>query len=334
MAISILVPIYNVENYIERCAHSLFGQTYHDIEYIFVNDCTPDNSVEILKNIIQEYPQRKEHIRIISHEKNRGLAAARNTAVENCQTEFLMHVDSDDYLEKDAVEKLVKKQREGDYDIVTGNALIHQKDNIEILRKNEPTEKEELINLYIQPVLNHTIWGRLIRTTIYTNNNIKALEGCNIGEDHQVIPKLFYYTNKFSSINDVIYHYDCTNELSYMNQSGDCEKYLLRQYQNTLSFNELRVFFENKNQEFLKQIYKYMPINLERAMVLCIKTKNHSLYKELKALYKSKLNKELLNAFYTKEWKQSLYMNNYLIARISYVLYSFISQTKMLLKNI
>ena len=81
MFISILVPIYNVEKYLERCARSLFEQTY------------------------------REHIRIISHEKNRGLAAARNTCVDNCQTDFLMHVDSDDYLEKKAVELLVKKQK-------------------------------------------------------------------------------------------------------------------------------------------------------------------------------------------------------------------------------
>lgn len=90
-----------------------------------MNDCTPDNSIEILKNVIQDYPQRKEYIRIITHEKNRGLAATRNTAVENCHTDFLRHVDSDDYIEKDAVEKLVNKKKEGDYDIVTGNAICN-----------------------------------------------------------------------------------------------------------------------------------------------------------------------------------------------------------------
>ena len=204
MSISILVPIYNVEKYIERCARSLFEQTYPDIEYIFVNDCTPDNSIGILKNVVQDYPHREEHIRIITHEKNRGLAAARNTAVENCQTDFLMHVDSDDYIEKDTVEKLVAEQQKGDYDIVTGNAVFQKKDSQEILHKNEPIDKEALIKLYIQTVYNHTIWGRLIRTSLYKDNKIQALEGCNIGEDHQVIPQLFYYANRFSSIDDII----------------------------------------------------------------------------------------------------------------------------------
>lgn len=315
MLISILVPIYNVEKYIERCARSLFEQTYHDIEYIFVNDCTPDNSVEILKKIIQEYPQRKEHIRIFSHEKNRGLAAARNTAVENCQTELLMHVDSDDYIEKDAVEKLVIKQKDGNYDIVTGNALFHRKDSITLLREKEPKEKEELIKFYIQPVYNHTIWGRLIRTSLYKENKIQALEGCNIGEDHQVTPQLFYYAKKFASINDIIYHYDCTNESSYMYINNDYQKELSRQYQNTMSFNVLRSFFENKNLVFLKQVYKYMPFYLERAIMLSVRIDNKVIYDKLLSLYKNELNKDLLREANAFTWRFPIF-SNYTFAKI------------------
>ena len=68
----ITVPIYNVSKFIERCAHSLFNQTFNDIEYIFVNDCTPDNSVDVLKEIIDIYPQRKNMVRIIEHDVNRN----------------------------------------------------------------------------------------------------------------------------------------------------------------------------------------------------------------------------------------------------------------------
>ena len=315
MYVSILIPIYNVEKYIERCARSLFEQTYPYIEYIFVNDCTPDNSIEILKNIIQEYPHKKGHIRIITHEKNRGLAAARNTAVDSCQTDFLIHVDSDDYMEKDAVEKLVIKQKDGNYDIVTGNALFHRKDSTSLLREKEPKEKEELIKLYIQPVFNHTIWGRLIRTSLYKDNRIHALEGCNIGEDHQVIPQLFYYANVFASIDDVIYHYDCTNESSYMYINKDDQKILLRQYQNTMSFNVLRLFFENKKMTFLKQVYKYLPYYLERAIMLSVKTNNKVMYERLLSLYRNELNKEILKEADVLTWRFSI-LTNYTSAKI------------------
>ena len=318
MSVSILIPIYNVEKYIERCGRSLFEQTYHDIEYIFVNDCTPDNSVEILKNIIQEYPQRKEHIRIISHEKNRGLAAARNTAVDNCQTDFLMHVDSDDFLELDAVEKLVKKQNENDYDIVTGNAMMHYKDTSIVLHENEPTDKIKLIKLYIGKFYNHVLWGRLIRTSLYRSNNIQALEGCNIGEDHQVVPKLFYYAKSFVAINDILYHYDCTNESSYMSQSGDSICYLYREYQNTLSYNVLRVFFDDK-EDYSDQVYSSMPHTLNKALHASIVFKKKEIYDELVNIFNSLDKLKLRNNNHKYNYYKLLFINNYYLARLRYM---------------
>ena len=75
LKVSILVPVYGVEQYIEKCARSLFEQTYSDIEYVFVNDCTKDDSIGVLKRVLEKYPQRMQQVRIINHEKNMGLGA-------------------------------------------------------------------------------------------------------------------------------------------------------------------------------------------------------------------------------------------------------------------
>lgn len=75
--VSVIVPIYNVSRFIKRCVESLFNQTLDDVEFIFVNDCTPDDSVDILKKVIADYPDR--NTMIINHEVNKGLPAARNT---------------------------------------------------------------------------------------------------------------------------------------------------------------------------------------------------------------------------------------------------------------
>lgn len=96
--VSILVPIYGTEKYIERCTRSLFEQSYSNIEFVFVNDYTPDRSVEILKSILEKYPQQKSNTKIISHDKNRGVAAARNTLLDNATGDYVMWVDSDDYI--------------------------------------------------------------------------------------------------------------------------------------------------------------------------------------------------------------------------------------------
>ncbi|MCE9269679.1 glycosyltransferase [Bacteroides thetaiotaomicron] len=114
--VSILVPIYGVEKFIEKCAVSLFEQTYPNIEYVFVDDCTTDNSISVLRDIIAKYPDRESKVRILHHEHNRGLAAARNTAIGNAVGEYVMHVDSDDYLDIYAVEKSVNQIRKENAD--------------------------------------------------------------------------------------------------------------------------------------------------------------------------------------------------------------------------
>ena len=145
MKVSVLVPVYGVEKYIERCVRSLFEQTYPDLEYVFVNDCTPDNSIEILKKVKEEYPQKKDAVRFVNHAKNRGLAAARNTAYDNVTGDFVTIVDSDDWLELDAVEALVKKQGETCADIVSGNALMYFPDRVDKHEQPISKSKEEIV---------------------------------------------------------------------------------------------------------------------------------------------------------------------------------------------
>ena len=109
--ISILVPVYNVNLYIERCARSLFEQTYKNIEFIFVNDCTPDNSIDILKTIITSYPEVYDKVKIINHINNKGLSYARNTALQNATGEYIIHIDSDDFIDRNCIKELADKVR-------------------------------------------------------------------------------------------------------------------------------------------------------------------------------------------------------------------------------
>lgn len=216
--VSIPVPIYSVEPFIERCARSLFNQSYQNLEFIFVNDATTDNSVEILKSVIEEFPGRKKDIRLINHPKNQGLSVARNTGVSNCTGDFICHVDSDDYLEPDAIERLVKCQLETNADIVSGDAIKHTVSGPEPFI--EPTYKDryEMLQNLSGQIEHHMIWGRLIRSSLYHDYSISAEKGCNVGEDWQVLVPLVYYSRIIAHLNHPIYHYNCENENSYMSQ--------------------------------------------------------------------------------------------------------------------
>lgn len=99
--VSVIIPVYGVEKYIEKCAKSLFEQTLDDIEYIFINDCTPDASIRLLKNVLEDYPERKGLVRIIDMVHNSGQAAARNKGLELVSGEYVIHCDSDDYIDND-----------------------------------------------------------------------------------------------------------------------------------------------------------------------------------------------------------------------------------------
>ena len=118
MKISVIIPIYKVEALIERCATTLMEQTLRDVEYIFVDDATPDRSIEILQNVISRYPERKEQIHIVHHVINKGLPAARNTGLSMAQGEYIFHCDSDDYVEPAMLEELYGIAEKKNADIV------------------------------------------------------------------------------------------------------------------------------------------------------------------------------------------------------------------------
>ena len=220
--VSVLVPVYNVSDFIERCAISLFEQSFEDIEYIFVNDCTPDDSIEVLEGVLQRYPNRKERVKIIHHQHNKGLAGARNTGIENAEGEYVLHIDSDDYIELDMVELMLKKAKEEDADIVVCDFNIKWKKTQKIASQHF-TDKDQ----YLRDILNTKampgVVNKLIRKSLYSENEIFPFEGINLGEDYVTTPKLIAKARRISKVNKPLYHYIQYNEGSYtaiMNQKA------------------------------------------------------------------------------------------------------------------
>lgn len=117
--VSIIVPIHNVEKYIERCTKSLISQTYRDIEILLINDGSPDNS----KTICERYEKIDKRIKLYNKE-NGGLSDARNYGLKRAKGEYILFVDSDDYIESNTVEVLISEMKKDNLDIVAGNAVL------------------------------------------------------------------------------------------------------------------------------------------------------------------------------------------------------------------
>lgn len=111
--VSVGIPVYNVEKYMERTARSLFGQTLGELELVFVDDASSDRSVEILERVLAEYPDRREQVRIIRFSRNQGPSAARLAALQHFSGEYFIFCDADDFVEPDLYEKMYRRAYEG-----------------------------------------------------------------------------------------------------------------------------------------------------------------------------------------------------------------------------
>lgn len=244
MKVSVIIPIYNVAAYIARCVRSLLGQTLDDVEFIFVDDCSSDDSIFILEAVIKEFPKRAETIKLIRHSQNMGLPAARNSGLEMAEGEYIFHCDSDDYLEPDALESMYREAKAQDADIVwTDWYLSFQKNERYMKQPDYPSPLEALKGM-LSGSMKYNVWNKLVRRSIYTENDIRFPEGHNMGEDMTMM-QLFACARTVRYLPKAYYHYVRLNAHSFTQTSDSKaqEQHLedLRyNVQRTISFIEKR----------------------------------------------------------------------------------------------
>jgi len=202
--VSVLIPVYNVENYIDRCVRSLFEQTYQNIEYIFVDDCSTDNSINILQKILEEYPDRKIQTQIITHKKNKGSATARNSGLNLAKGKYLMFADSDDYTDKHWVEYLLNHAENTKSDIVFCD--YYDVYDSTATHVNQP-KREKPID-YIQNMYSTgNLWSKIYKKKLFEENSIKFPDGLDVMEDYRTNIKLFYFAKNIEHIPKPLYYY-------------------------------------------------------------------------------------------------------------------------------
>lgn len=211
--VSVIVPVYNVALYIERCVRSLMEQTIEDIEFIFVNDATPDNSVEILQRILVEYPNRK--CRIIENNKNKGLAESRFVGFDAAEGKYIYHCDSDDWLELDMLKIMSDEAERENADIVM--CAITKESAAGSIVMDFPYLEENVDNGLLSLRLFDqyaAIWNKLVRRSLYEEYAITNYYGINMMEDTALTYRLRYYSKKTLIVNESLYHYNRMNTSS------------------------------------------------------------------------------------------------------------------------
>ena len=197
-----------------------------------------------------------------------------------------MHVDSDDWIEPNMVEDLVRTQRMTGADIVSCNAIAHYSDGMVMLEEPDYSSKDEMMRSVIQMTLDHVIWRRLIRTSLYKDNNVFAVEGVNIGEDHYTLPQLLFYANSFTKCDKALYHYNCINQDFYMRMSSPSFGYF-RYRNNRDSINILLDFFVEHDKEYLDDLYSIKARYVYSQFFSVLKEGNVEVYNELSKDWRS-----------------------------------------------
>lgn len=208
--VSVIIPVYGVEKYIERCAISLFEQTLGDIEYIFVDDCTPDRSIEILESIIKKYRLRlaaeKKTVRIERMPTNSGQAAVRRHGVQLAIGDYIIHCDSDDWVDVDMYRAMYKKAVEGDYDLVACDYFESNGSKHNEVEEVIPNDETQLTSYILTKKTHSVLWNKLIKRSVYDAAKI-SFPKYNNAEDWATLSQLAPYVNSFALVKRNLYYW-------------------------------------------------------------------------------------------------------------------------------
>ena len=209
MKVSVVIPVYKVERYIERCVRALMEQTLDDVEFLFVDDASPDGSMDIVRRVVAEYNRT---VRFLVHEKNKGLPAARNTGLEAATGEYIYHCDSDDWPERTLLEKMVTAAEKADADFVYCDFFLSFSDKERYMRQTSYSDSMEMLEKgFLAGMTKYNVWNKLVRRKLYIDNGLRFPDGHTNGEDLLMV-KTIRMANKVAYVPEALYHYNRTNE--------------------------------------------------------------------------------------------------------------------------
>ena len=272
--VSVIVPIYKVERFIDKCASSLFEQTLDEVEFIFVNDASPDGSMDLLGKCIDRYPARKNQIKIICHAENKGLPAARNTGLAEATGEYVFHCDSDDFVEPDMLAALYEAAKEKDADIVWCDWFLSFEHNERYMTQPSYETPLDALKGMLGGVMKFNVWNKLAKRSLYVDNHIGFPTGYGMGEDMTMM-MLFACAGKVAYLPKAFYHYVKLNTDSFTQTFSD--RHLVE-----LKYNVQRIsdYLHDKFGDTLDKEIAYLKLAVKFPFLISNSSQKYRLWKE------------------------------------------------------
>lgn len=257
--ISVIVPVYNCEKFLDKCLHSIMNQNFKDLEIILIDDGSTDGSGKIC----DEWAQKDLRIKVM-HQNNSGVSTARNVGIRIATGEYILFVDADDTLTNDAIQ-IFSSYSDSNYDLVIGSYNeVRNRIKKAIIRKNDEYDQNKIKqNIDDFDKFISTPWAKLYRKSIITENNIRFNEKLPLGEDHVFNLEYCKYVNKCLIIDDIVYNYSLggfASSIRYYENISELHMTLLKCYDNFGINKSIDVTFYKKKikDQFLGSIMHYL----------------------------------------------------------------------------
>lgn len=245
--VSVIVPVYGAERCIEQCIRTLMGQTLREVEYVFVDDCTPDKSMDIIKRVLADYPVRKGYVKILHNDKNQGIARSRRVGLKECTGEYIIQVDSDDYVSPDYLEKLYATASKEKADIVWCDFYKQQGKLWKIFRQ-VPVEKSSVDSEIKSLLVGHrqgALWNHLIRRELH--NCIAYFPTHNMAEDLIMLIQMYTVAHRLAYVPEALYYYRYSEDSLSHAEGPKQDNRLIRQMEDMeANVNLMETFFAER----------------------------------------------------------------------------------------
>lgn len=257
--VSVIIPAYNVEKYIEQCVRSVMDQTLREIEIIVINDGSTDSTLAIIRQLSQEDSRI-----IVVEQENKGLSSTRNVGLKLSRGKYIQHLDGDDWIDYKYLEDAYYFAEKHNLDILVFDYLKYYSENnmvyIKDFKSDHILSGEEYREIYFEQKVARTVWNKFILRDLYFKNDIFFIPKISMGEDFAVTSRLAYVVNKIGKIDKAyVYYRQNPESMTKRNRSKDILPYLS-------IFDEIEAYLSKKdlyNEEEENRIYRYKLMDLQ-----------------------------------------------------------------------
>lgn len=217
--ISLIIPVYKAEQFIEKCLLSVCNQTLEEFQIIIVDDCSPDGSLEVAKKVLHRYPEREKHTKIISFNINKGISNVRKYALSIANGDYIASLDSDDFLEHDALEVLLSAAVNNLADIVFSDYFVNNNKGVSLVKQEPCRTKLEIMSQLLEDKLHGSLCNKLFRADIL--RKVHVLDEVDMSEDLLICIQAVYFSQKIVYVPNPYLHYVQYNVDSYTSKFSE-----------------------------------------------------------------------------------------------------------------